>query len=235
MVALAPARSRANGTFDSPLARRFGVGIAEQSDEDLLGRYRDGNQPAADVLLSRYRHLARIKARSYFLVGADEDDLVQEAMIGLYKAIRDFSPERQVSFRTFADVCITRQLITAIRTAQRQKHAPLNSCVSLQKPLESEEGEDRILLDLLSAGDASDPAESVVSSDEIRNIKLAVSEILSDFEMHVLRQYVDGDSYQDIADRLDREVKSIDNALQRIKRKVRQHLQARETEEVGLA
>jgi RNA polymerase sporulation-specific sigma factor len=198
------------------------------TDEDLVSRYHGGDHRAVDILLERYRNFARLKARSYFLAGADKDDIVQEGMIGLYKAIRDFATDRQTSFRAFAEICITRQIITAVKTATRQKHTPLNSYVSLSKPIAAEEDPDWILMDVIETPHVADPAELVISSDELRSIKLAFAEILSDFEAEVLHMYVEGKSYQEIGEYLGRHVKSIDNALQRIKRKVELHLRSRE-------
>jgi RNA polymerase sporulation-specific sigma factor len=204
------------------------IDLGTNTDEDLVALYHRGSQPAIELLLERYRNFARMKARSYFLAGADKDDIVQEGMIGLYKAIRDFAPERQASFRAFAEICITRQIITAVKTATRQKHVPLNSYVSLSKPLATEEDPDWVLMDVLETPQVSDPAELVISNDELRSIKLAFAEILSDFEAEVLHMYVEGKSYQEIAEHLGRHVKSIDNALQRIKRKVELHLRSRQ-------
>jgi RNA polymerase sporulation-specific sigma factor len=203
------------------------VGSKEIPDEILIGRFHGGDERAVEILLGRYRNFARLKARSYFLVGADRDDIIQEGMIGLYKAIRDFSGSKQASFRAFAEVCITRQIITAIKTATRQKHGPLNSYVSLNKPVAPEEDPDRVLLDVLRGVASEDPAEMVISHEDLRNIKVAFSEILSDFEAEVLRLYVEGKTYSEISDLLRRHVKSIDNALQRIKRKIELHLRAR--------
>jgi RNA polymerase sporulation-specific sigma factor len=217
------------------LADRFTTGgrIAseETADEDLVDRYHEGDQRAVDALLTRYRDFARLKARSYFLVGADRDDIIQEGMIGLYKAIRDYSRERQTSFRGFAEMCVTRQIITAIKTATRQKHGPLNSYVSFSKPVGEEDEPDRVLLDVLRGPHAPDPADMVISNEEMLSVKLAFSEILSDFESEVLHLYVDGKSYQEIAEALNQHVKSVDNALQRIKRKVDLHLRARRASE----
>lgn len=206
------------------------VVIDEQSDEQLISLHREGDGRAMDALLARYRNFARSKARSYFLVGADKEDIVQEAMIGLYKAVRDFSAERETSFRAFADVCITRQIITAIKMATRQKHIPLNTYVSLSKPLATDEEPDRALMDVLQTHEVTDPAELVISSEELRSMKLAFAEILSDFEIEVLHLYVEGKSYQEIAALLRRQLKAVDNALQRIKRKVELHLRSREQE-----
>jgi RNA polymerase sporulation-specific sigma factor len=195
-------------------------------DEDLVERAQEGDDAALDVLLQRYRHYARAKARSYFLAGADKEDIVQEGMIGLFKAIRDFQANRNTAFRAFAELCITRQIITAIKTATRQKHIPLNSYVSLNKPSASED-QDRPLSEALVGTSSGDPAELVISAEEISSIRESVGRLLSDLETEVLQLYMDGKSYQEIADMLGRHVKSIDNALQRIKRKLEHHIGGR--------
>jgi RNA polymerase sporulation-specific sigma factor len=207
------------------------IDVDGATDEELVALYRQGAPTAIDALLTRYRNFARLKARSYFLAGADKDDIVQEGMIGLYKAIRDFSADREASFRAFAEICITRQIITAVKTATRQKHLPLNQYVSLNKPLAGDDP-DWVLQDVLQTEQVSDPAELVISHDELRSIKIAFAEILSDFEAEVLHMYVEGKTYHEIAGSLSRHVKSIDNALQRIKRKVELHLRGR-ADEVG--
>jgi RNA polymerase sporulation-specific sigma factor len=201
-------------------------------DEVLADRARDGDDRAIETLLARYRNFARAKARSYFLAGADKEDIVQEGMIGLFKAIRDFQPDKNTAFRAFAELCITRQIITAIKTATRQKHIPLNSYVSLNRPTGggSEQGEDRPLSDALVANDILDPAELVISSEEIAAIRDSMGRVLSELETEVLQLYVEGKSYQEIAEILGRHVKSIDNALQRIKRKLEQYLVTRNTQ-----
>ncbi len=200
--------------------------LAESGDEELVDRAREGDDKAIETLLHRYRHYARAKARTYFLAGADREDIVQEGMIGLFKAIRDFQIEKNTAFRAFAELCITRQIITAIKTATRQKHIPLNSYVSLNKPAAgaAEGDEDRPLSDALVGSTMADPAELVISAEEIASIKQSVGRLLSDLETEVLQLYMDGKSYQEIADMLGRHVKSIDNALQRIKRKLEHHL-----------
>ena len=206
------------------------VDVESATDEELVELYRSGNPTAIEGLLTRYRNFARLKARSYFLAGADKDDIVQEGMIGLYKAIRDFSADREASFRAFAEICITRQIITAVKTATRQKHLPLNQYVSLNKPIAGEDDPDWVLQDVIQTEQISDPAELVISHDELRSIKIAFAEILSDFEAEVLHMYVEGKTYHEIAGSLSRHVKSIDNALQRIKRKVELHLRGRSDE-----
>jgi RNA polymerase sporulation-specific sigma factor len=205
--------------------------LRDALDEDIVEQARAGDEQALEHLLIRYKNFTRVKARSYFLVGADKEDIVQEGMIGLYKAIRDFQAERQTSFRAFAELCITRQIITAIKSATRQKHIPLNSYVSLNRPVSNEDGDqDRVLVDVLSTHAAADPVELVISSEEVRSMQTSFAEILSDLEAHVLHLYLEGKSYQEIAVGLKRHVKSIDNALQRIKRKVEAHMDRRRVE-----
>jgi RNA polymerase sporulation-specific sigma factor len=205
----------------------------QRSDDELVLAARAGDDVALAELLTKYRNFARVKARSYFLVGADREDIVQEGMIGLYKAIRDFNPEMQTSFRAFAELCVTRQIITAIKTATRQKHGPLNSYVSFNRPVVSDEDGDRVLGDVIPTAAICDPADLVISSERIRSLQRHFDEVLSDLEAEVLRLYVEGKSYQEIAEALNRHVKSIDNALQRIKRKLDMHLRAREIADVS--
>lgn len=192
-------------------------------DEEVVLLTRNGDTAAEEYLINKYRNFVKAKAKTYFLIGGDKDDIFQEGMIGLYKAIRDFRPDKLSSFRAFAELCITRQIITAIKTATRQKHIPLNSYVSLNKPIYDEES-DRTLMDILSTIHISDPEEVIISNEERCKIKNKMSEVLSDLEMEVLRCYLDGKSYQEIACDLDRHAKSIDNALQRVKRKLEKFL-----------
>ncbi|MBO6266741.1 MAG: RNA polymerase sporulation sigma factor SigH, partial [Synergistaceae bacterium] len=190
------------------------------TDEELVAKIKaPGGRAALDYLIHKYRNFVRAKARSYFLIGADREDIIQEGMIGLYKAIRDFRNDKLSSFRAFAELCVTRQIITAIKTATRQKHIPLNSYVSLNKPIYDEDSE-RTLLDVLSGACIADPEELVISREEFIDIEAKMEEILSDLEWRVLMLYLDGKSYQEIAVDLHRRVKSIDNALQRVKRKL---------------
>ncbi len=204
------------------------------TDEEIVIDAKDNdNTVALEYLINKYRNFVRAKARSYFLIGADREDIIQEGMIGLYKAIRDFRNDKLSSFRAFAELCVTRQIITAIKTATRQKHIPLNSYVSLNKPI-YDEYSDRTLLDVLSGSKISDPEELVISREEFVDIEEKMGEILSDLEWKVLMSYLDGKSYQEIAVELDRHVKSIDNALQRVKRKLERYLDNRaDDSEVG--
>ncbi|HQE66900.1 MAG TPA: RNA polymerase sporulation sigma factor SigH, partial [Bacillota bacterium] len=193
-------------------------------DEEIVLSARDGNATSLEYIINKYKNFVRAKARSYFLIGADKEDIVQEGMIGLYKAIRDFRNDKLSSFRAFAELCITRQIITAIKTATRQKHIPLNSYVSLNKPIYDEES-DRTLLDILTATKITDPEELIISREELVSIESKIGEILSELELEVLMSYLQGKSYQEIACDLDRHVKSIDNALQRVKRKLEKYLE----------
>ncbi|UFJ40637.1 RNA polymerase sporulation sigma factor SigH [Brevibacillus humidisoli] len=197
------------------------------SDEEVVDLVRENDTDALEYLIGKYRNFVRAKARSYFLIGADREDIVQEGMIGLYKSIRDFRGDKLTSFKAFAELCITRQIITAIKTATRQKHIPLNSYVSLDKPIYDEDS-DRTLLDVICGTKVTDPEELFINREEFDDIEGKMSEILSDLERQVLMLYLDGRSYQQIAVDLNRHVKSIDNALQRVKRKLERYLEGRE-------
>ena len=198
-----------------------------QTDEGVAMQAKSGCEVAQEYLITKYRNFVKAKARSYFLIGADREDIIQEGMIGLYKAIRDFKGDKLSSFRAFAELCITRQIITAIKTATRQKHIPFNSYVSLNKPIYDEDS-DRTLLDILSGAKITDPEELMINREEYNNIEIKMNEILSDLEWKVLMYYLEGKSYQEIAVELNRHVKSIDNALQRVKRKLERYLELRE-------
>ena len=196
-------------------------------DEDIVGLANtENNVLAQEYLLHKYRNFVRGKARSYFLIGAEREDIIQEGMIGLYKAIRDFRQDKQTSFRSFAELCVTRQIITAIKTATRQKHIPLNSYVSLNKPI-YEQNSDRTLLDVISSRTkVVNPEEMIIRREEFIEIKNKMNMILSDLEWEVFMNYLDGKSYQETARELHRHIKSIDNALQRVKRKVEKYKEA---------
>lgn len=196
-------------------------------DDELIGLVHTGDSEALDYLIQKYRNFVRAKARTYFLIGADKEDIVQEGMIGLYKAVRDFKGDKLSSFKAFAELCITRQIITAIKTATRQKHIPLNSYVSLDKPIYDEES-DRTLMDIISGTKVLDPEELIINQEEFDDIELKMAELLSDLERKVLALYLDGQTYQEISEELNRHVKSIDNALQRVKRKLERYLEVRE-------
>ena len=199
----------------------------EMTDEQVVViAQQEQNEFAIDYIVNKYKNFVRAKARTYFLVGADRDDIIQEGMIGLYKATRDFRHDKLASFRAFAELCITRQIITAIKSATRQKHAPLNSYISLNKPVYDEESE-RTLLDIIATSIVTDPEELIISKEELKHIESKMNELLSDLELQVVEYYLNGKSYQYIADKLKRDVKSIDNALQRVKRKLEKHLENR--------
>jgi len=218
------------------MSMRLGsAALAELSDDELVARFQGGDNDSLDVLLQRYRRFTRAKARGYFLIGADSDDIEQEGMIGLFKAVRDFRPDRQASFRAFAELCITRQIITAIKTATRQKHQPLNSYLSLSGTRPGEENGSGTVEEVLEAKGLIDPIEFIISMEDLRSMRRMMSEMLSKLEVEVLRLYVEGKSYQEIAEVLGRHVKSIDNALQRIKRKLECHLEERAAEDVVLS
>lgn len=211
-----------NGRTGDPYAR-----FADMPDEDIVGLANtENNVLAQEFLLHKYRNFVRGKARSYFLIGAEREDIIQEGMIGLYKAIRDFRQDKQTSFRSFAELCVTRQIITAIKTATRQKHIPLNSYVSLNKPI-YEQDSDRTLLDVISSRTkVVNPEEMIIRREEFIEIKNKMNMILSDLEWEVFMNYLDGKSYQETARELHRHIKSIDNALQRVKRKVEKYKEA---------
>ena len=188
-------------------------------EEEIVIEAKNGNVRAQEYVISKYEGFVTAKSKSYFLIGADKEDIYQEGMIGLYKAIRDFNYEKSTTFKAFAELCITRQIITAIKTATRQKHIPLNTYISLNKPV-SEDDSERTLLDIISGIRISDPEALIIGKEEKEQIEDAIARVLSDLEMEVLQSYLDGKSYQEIACDLDRHAKSIDNALQRVKRKL---------------
>lgn len=191
----------------------------DMEDEDIVGAAKAGNPLALEYLINKYKNLVRTKARAYFLIGADRDDIIQEGMIGLYKAIRDYDKDKLTPFKSFAEVCITRQIITAIKSATRQKHIPLNSYISLNKPMFEEESE-RTLLDIIEGGNITDPMEVFIGRESVDTMEAMMKEVLSDLEFGVLKSYIEGKSYQEIAKELNRDIKSIDNALQRVKKKL---------------
>ncbi|MCY6483515.1 RNA polymerase sporulation sigma factor SigH [Clostridium aestuarii] len=195
-------------------------------DEEIAAKAKCGEVEAQEYLINKYKNFVKAKAKSYFLIGADKEDIYQEGMIGFYKAIRDFNPDKLSSFKAFAELCVTRQIITAIKTATRQKHIPLNTYISLNKPVYDEES-DRTLLDILSTVKISDPEELVISREEVVKIENKIEDALSELELEVLNSYLQGKSYQEIACDLDRHSKSIDNALQRVKRKLEKCLNKR--------
>jgi RNA polymerase sporulation-specific sigma factor len=200
----------------------------ELEDLQLVVRARNGDQVALDALIRRYTGFVRLKASSYFLAGGESDDLIQEGLIGLYKAVRDFRADKETSFRSFAELCITRQIITAIKTATRFKHAPLNTYVSFsQTPAGQDDGE-CTLGDALPGPGVDDPAVCVISTQELQSLVFCLGTGLSPLESDALRLYLEGNSYEEMADELGCDTKTIDNALQRVKRKVLQHQNERQ-------
>jgi RNA polymerase sporulation-specific sigma factor len=216
---------------DSQLGSAATAPLLERLDEDaLVARALAGDELALATLLRRYRPFVRAKARPFFLRGAERQDVVQEGLIGLYKAIRDYDPTREASFRSFAELCITRQIISAIKSAARHKHSPLNTSVSLHLPaFEDSDGEEELAAQIVSQ--LPDPAESAVATSELDKLRRYCSAVLSELEAEVLQRYVDGESYAEIAAVLNRHVKAVDNALQRVKRKLEPFLAGRALDE----
>ena len=229
MAEIRAAQARQNGEAELPpeepdIAESLDSAYTTMSDERVVELSQAGDSVAVEYLLNKYKNFVRSRARSYFLIGADHEDIVQEGMIGLFKAIRDYRPDRQTSFRAFAELCVTRQIITAIKTATRQKHIPLNSYVSLNKPLYDDDS-DRTLLDVIVEARTSNPEDLLISQEDLNSINKRISEVLSGLEQDVLDEYLDGKSYQEIAEHLGRHAKSIDNALQRVKRKLEKFME----------
>ena len=201
----------------------------ELEDLQLVLKARNGSQTALDELMRRYQGFVRLKASSYFLAGGDSEDLIQEGLVGLYKAVRDFRADKETSFRSFAELCVTRQIITAIKTATRFKHAPLNTYVSFSHtPAGQEPDGDCTLGDALPGPSVDDPSVCVISTEELQSLVFALGSGLSKLEADALKLYLEGESYEEMAERLGCDTKTIDNALQRVKRKVLSHQQSRQ-------
>lgn len=200
---------------------------AALTDEQIVKIGQRGDDEAVEFLLEKYKYFVRSKARGYFLIGADHEDIVQEGMIGLYKAVRDFKEERLSSFRAFAELCITRQIITAIKMATRQKHIPLNSYVSLNRPVYDDDS-DRTLLDTIAKAEQANPEDLFIGREDMQVIEERLGKVLSPLEKQVLMLYMEGKSYQQISEEIGRHAKCIDNALQRVKRKVTKYLEERQ-------
>ena len=191
-------------------------------DEDIVELVRSGDILALDYLLSKYRNFVKAKSSTYFLVGGDRDDIIQEGMIGLFKAIRDYDKNRPSSFISFVELCIKRQIITAIKAANRKKHIPLNSYISLNKPLYEEA--DRILMDIMEGAKVLDPMEIFIIEEEIKKMESRMDSMLSDLEFEVIQQYLQGKSYEEISLEINRDTKCIDNAIQRVKKKLARYI-----------
>ena len=213
MARLSPTRAQAQVQLD---------------DGYLIALAKRGSPDAYDRLVRRYYSFVRLKASSYFLIGGDSDDLIQEGLVGLYKAVRDYRSDRESSFRNFAELCITRQIITAVKTSPRNKHTPLNQYVSFSQTPASSAGEgDATLDEVLPGPTAHDPVNQVISSEELHSLVACLSSVLSELESSVLSLYLDGHSYEVVAEQLACDTKTVDNALQRVKRKVGAHLESR--------
>ena len=200
----------------------------ELDDHYLVAMAKEGRSEAYDAIVRRYRGFVRLKASSYFLLGGESDDLIQEGLVGLYKAVRDYRTDRESSFRNFAELCITRQIITAVKTATRNKHTPLNQYVSFSQTPAAAGESDTTLDEVLPGPTVTDPVNQVIASEELASLVSCLSSVLSELESRVLSLYLDGDSYELIAERLECDTKTVDNALQRVKRKVGIHLASRE-------
>ena len=198
---------------------------AEQDkiDREYIGKIKTGDKSALNFIMEKYRNFVYIKAKPFFMVGAEKDDIIQEGMIGLYKAIKGFDEEKDVSFRVFADLCIRRQIMTAVKASTRQKHMPLNSYLSLNKTVFDDES-DREVIEMLDLETVPDPLDTITTHETYQKVEETMNKVLSDFELKVLNEYVNGASYVEIANKLDSHVKAIDNAVQRIKKKVDKHL-----------
>ena len=194
------------------------------TDEELIERIRMGDSDAEDVLYIRYKQVVRSKARTYFLVGADREDIIQEGMIGLYKAVCDYEFGKQASFRAFAELCITRQIITAIKSATRKKHIPLNTYVSLSRPVYEDGDGERTLIDVLETTRISDPEEALIGRESYEAVARDIENALSKLEREALSLYLQGLSYQQIAAAMGRSTKCVDNAIQRVKKKLEERL-----------
>ena len=218
MVAPAPAAAAAQRSEARP----------ELDDHYLVALAKRGSADAYDRIIRRYRGFVRLKSSSYFLLGGDSEDLIQEGMVGLYKAIRDYRTDRESSFRNFAELCITRQIITAVKTASRNKHAPLNQYVSFAQTPAAAGDSETTLEDILPGPISDDPADRVIATEELRSLVTCLGDVLSELESRVLALYLDGYSYEIVAERLECDTKTVDNALQRVKRKVASHLSERE-------
>jgi RNA polymerase sporulation-specific sigma factor len=223
----AAARTRAAAS-DGAVASRKSQAEVEPDDHYLIALAKQGKADAYDRIVRRYYGFVRLKASSYFLIGGDSEDLIQEGLVGLYKAIRDYRSDRESSFRNFAELCITRQIITAVKTATRNKHTPLNSYVSFsQAPAASGDDGEPTIADVLPGSTVHDPVNQVISTEEVHALVSCITSVLSDLESRVLSLYLDGRSYEDVGEHLGCDTKTVDNALQRVKRKVGLHLESR--------
>ena len=209
-------------------ARRRSDSQPEFADEYLVALAKRGQADAYERIVRRYRGFVRLKASAYFMLGGESDDLIQEGLLGLFKAVRDFRTDRESSFRNFAELCITRQIITAVKTASRNKHSPLNQYVSFGQTPAAAGDSETTLEEILPGAPINDPANQVIATEELSSLVACLASVLSDLESRVLSLYLDGYSYEVIGERLECDTKTVDNALQRVKRKVAAHLDSRE-------
>ncbi len=194
--------------------------IKDMSDEELVRLIKqECNKEALEFLLDKYKELVNMKVGKYFIIGAEREDMIQEGMIGLYKAVQNFECDKQSSFKSFANMCIERQMITAIKTSNRQKHMPLNSYLSLNASAGEDDDDGKDLMDIFNANLIEDPLETITKKEYYKNIEVTIDKSLSDFEKQVLKRFINGESYEQIATKLDTQVKSVDNAIQRIRKK----------------
>lgn len=203
---------------------KAGQDFSAMEDEKVIESARSGNSEALDFILNKYKPLVKSKSRAYFLIGADNEDIIQEGMIGLYKAVRDFNPEKHASFRAFADLCVNRQIITAIKAATRQKHQPLNNYVSLNKPAYDDDSQETYM-DSIKGAENTNPETMFIGREARAGIEKHLEKNLSSFENTVLSLYLDGKSYSEISKITQKSEKSIDNALQRVKKKLEKYLE----------
>jgi RNA polymerase sporulation-specific sigma factor len=224
----APTPTQEFAAAPAPAHRHRSEAQPELDDAYLVALAKRGSADAYDRIVKRYRGFVRLKASSYFLLGGDPEDLIQEGLLGLYKAIRDFRTDRESSFRNFAELCITRQIITAVKTASRNKHAPLNQYLSFAQSPAAASDSDATLEEVLPGPSSDNPADRVIASEELQSLIACLSSVLSELESRVLSLYLDGHSYELIGQRLECDTKTVDNALQRVKRKVSLHLSSRE-------
>jgi RNA polymerase sporulation-specific sigma factor len=223
-----PARRTSGPIQSSQVRGKNPKAQLEPEDEYLVALAKSGMPEATEHMVRRYYGFVRLKASSYFLIGGESEDLIQEGLVGLYKAIRDYRSDRESSFRNFAELCITRQIITAVKTATRNKHTPLNSYVSFsQTPAAAGDDGEPTMADVLPGSAVHDPVNQVISTEEIQSLVACITSVLSELESRVLSLYLDGRSYEDIGARLECDTKTVDNALQRVKRKVGLHLDSR--------
>ena len=190
------------------------------NDRDLISLVNNGNEIAEYCLINKYKRIVKIKARAYFLIGADTDDIIQEGMIGLYKAVRSYDNNKSTSFKAFAEICINRQIITAIKAASRKKHIPLNYCLSLNQQIDNIENSDRTLLDIIDDLNLNDPMNIFLNRESIQELKMRLNDMLSNLERKILQTYLEGKTYQEIALEINKSTKSVDNGMQRIKKKL---------------